>query len=87
MGHTVCPSVKASTDTSGPVRKLSMTTRLPESPKTLSSIMSRMAARASSRFWQISTPLPRARPSALMTWGKAAPSRYRRASSARVKTS
>ena len=38
MGFTVFPSVKASTDTSGPVRYSSTTTRLPEAPKTLSSI-------------------------------------------------
>ena len=39
MGTTVLPSVKARTETSGPVRNSSMTTRLPLSPKTLSSIM------------------------------------------------
>src|SRR5699024_4243052 len=39
MGLTVLPSVKASTDTSGPWRNSSTTTRLPLSPKRLSTIM------------------------------------------------
>ena len=66
------PSVKASTLTSGPVRNSSITTRLPESPKARSSIMVLTASSASSQVWEISTPLPRARPSALMTMGKEA---------------
>ncbi len=49
-----------------------MTTRLPESPKARSSMMVLTAASASSQDRGISTPLPRARPSALMTMGKEA---------------
>ena len=36
------------------------------------SIMERTASSASSRVWQMSTPLPRARPSALTTMGTGA---------------
>ena len=35
MGYTVLPSVKASTETSGPVRNSSTTTRLPDAPNCL----------------------------------------------------
>ena len=75
MGTMLLPSVKARTLASGPVRNSSMTISLPESPKALSSMMDLTAASASARFWGISTPLPRARPSALTTMGKAAASR------------
>ena len=70
MGTTVSPSVKDSTDTSGPVRNSSMTTVAPLSPNARSSIMERTAARAASRVSQINTPFPRARPSALTTAGR-----------------
>ena len=69
MGTTVSPSVKDRTDTSGPVRNSSMTTVAPLSPKSRSSIIERTASRAASRVSQISTPLPRASPSALTTAG------------------
>ena len=70
IGTTVSPSVKDRTDTSGPVRNSSMTTVAPLSPKRPPSIMERTASRASFRVSQISTPLPRARPSALTTVGR-----------------
>ncbi len=69
MGTSVSPSVKARTDTSGPVRNSSMTTRSPLRPNFLSTIMASMAAAASSLLWAMMTPLPRASPSALMTMG------------------
>ena len=69
MGLRALPSVKASTLTSGPVRNSSTTTWLPDSPNTLSSMMEWRAALASSSFWAMMTPLPNARPSALMTAG------------------
>jgi hypothetical protein len=69
IGLSVTPSVKLSTETSGPVRNSSTTTRLPEAPNFLSHMISCTAASASASFWQISTPLPSARPSALMTVG------------------
>ncbi len=70
MGTSVSPSVKDSTDTSGPVRNSSITTFAPLSPKMRPSIMERTASRAASRVSQISTPLPSARPSALTTVGR-----------------
>ena len=73
MGTTVSPSAKASTVTSGPTMHSSMTTVEPEAPNLPPSIMSRTAAFASSTVAATVTPLPRARPSALMTMG--APSR------------
>ena len=69
MGFNVSPSAKASTLTSGPVRNSSTTTRVPDAPNFFSSIISCRAVSASASFWQISTPLPSARPSALMTTG------------------
>ncbi len=72
MGAMLRPSVKARTLTSGPVKHSSITISLPESPKALSSMMDLTAASASGRSWGMSTPLPRARPSALMTMGKEA---------------
>ena len=81
------PSVKARTETSGPVKNSSMTTQLPLSPKTLSSIMARTPARASSRVWAMMTPLPRARPSAFTTVGRGAVSKYASAASSSVKLS
>ena len=72
MGRMVLPSVKARTETSGPVKNSSMTTLEPLSPKILSAIISRRAFLASSRVSAMMTPLPRANPSALMTWGRGA---------------
>ena len=70
MGTMVSPSVKERTDTSGPVRYSSTTTRLPLSPNTFSSIMERTASIASARVTAMTTPLPRARPSAFTTTGR-----------------
>ena len=75
MGTTVSPSVKDRTETSGPVRNSSITTRLPLWPNMPSSIMETTACLASSRVWAMMTPLPRARPSALTTMGISAVSR------------
>ena len=75
MGLTVLPSVKARTETSGPSRNSSITTCSPLLPKRPFCIMSVTAARASTRFCAMMTPLPRARPSALMTVGSGAVSR------------
>ena len=69
IGISVSPSVKLSTDTSGPVRNSSITTREPDSPNIRSSMTACIAASASSRVCAIVTPLPRASPSALMTVG------------------
>ena len=52
-----------------------MTTRLPDSPKTLSSIMARTASSASCRVMHTRAPLPRARPSAFTTMGMGAAAR------------
>ena len=70
MGLTTLPSVKASTETSGPSRNSSTTMWLPLSPKRLSSMMARTPSTADCSSSQISTPLPSAKPSALMTMGK-----------------
>ena len=70
MGLTTLPSVKLKTLTSGPVRNSSTTTRLPEAPNFLSSMISLMPSSAWASSSQIRTPLPRARPSALMTTGQ-----------------
>ncbi len=86
MGRMVSPSVKQRTETSGPVKNSSMTTSLPLSPKIFSSMMERTAAKASSWVWQMSTPLPRARPLAFTTTGKGAAFTYSRASSSWLKT-
>ncbi len=86
MGRMVRPSVKQRTETSGPVRNSSMTTSLPLSPNTFSSIMERTAASASSRVWQMRTPLPRARPLAFTTTGRGAVFTCSSASSGWVKT-
>ena len=68
-GLTTLPSVKLSTLTSGPVRNSSTTTWLPDAPNFLSSMISLTPSAASCSFSQMSTPLPSARPSALMTTG------------------
>ena len=72
MGLITLPSVKASTLTYGPVRNSSMTTRAPDAPNLASFIMEPTASTADALSGQISTPLPRARPSAFTTMGYAA---------------
>ena len=69
MGTRCSPSQKASTVTSGPTMHSSMTTVEPLWPNLWSSIISRTAVLASSTVEATTTPLPRARPSALMTMG------------------
>ena len=61
--------MKARTETSGPVKNSSTTTLFPLAPKILSSIISLIPASASSSVSGIKTPLPSARPSALITVG------------------
>ena len=87
MGRTVLPSTKASTDTSRPVRNSSTTRASPALPKCFSCMISLTPAFASSRVLQISTPFPRARPSAFSTIGILACSRYSSAFSGSVKVS
>ena len=87
IGTTTLPSVKLRTETSGPVRNSSMTTLEPEAPNLPSSIISLTASIASSLVCAMITPLPRARPSALMTVGMGAVSRYASALSQSSKTS
>ena len=69
IGFTHLPSVNARTETSGPVKNSSTTTLLPLSPKILSSIISLTPDSACSSVSGMITPLPSARPSALMTVG------------------
>ena len=64
IGTIVLPSVKHSTETSGPVRNSSITTRLPDAPNLPHRMISSTAASAAASSSQISTPLPSARPSA-----------------------
>ena len=70
MGTTVFPSVKASTDTSGPVKNSSTTTVSPLWPNLPSHMAARTASAAASRVSAMTTPLPRARPSAFTTVGR-----------------
>ena len=83
----VFPSTKDNTDTSRPVMNSSTTMRSPAEPNCLSSIRVFTPSRASSRVLQISTPLPRARPSAFSTTGTGAVSRYLSAASGVSKVS
>ena len=69
MGSTVSPSTMTMKLASSPSRNSSITTRAPASPKALASSMSRTAASASARVMATITPLPAARPSALITMG------------------
>ena len=78
--------VNDSTETSGPSRNSSITIWFPLAPNFFSSMISRTAANASSRVIAIRTPFPSARPSALMTAGIGAFSRYAIAFSASSKT-
>ena len=74
--------------TSGPVRNSSTTTRSPEEPNFFSSIRECRALVASCSFWAMKTPLPTARPSALITAGYLSCSLiYASASVGEVKTS
>ncbi|OPZ68781.1 MAG: hypothetical protein BWY81_00714 [Firmicutes bacterium ADurb.Bin467] len=87
IGTIALPSVNASTDTSGPSRYSSMTTRLPLLPNARSSMMRRTASSASPRVSQIRTPFPSASPLALTTSGASALFRYSSAPSASSNTS
>lgn len=69
MGTMVFPSVKARREASSPSMNSSMTTRLPALPNLWAPIISSRAARASSLVMATTTPLPAARPSALITMG------------------
>ena len=68
-GTTVVPSESAMNETSSPSRNSSTTTRLPASPKSRRRMSSSIASSASATVWQMKTPLPPARPSALTTTG------------------
>ena len=59
----------ASSDTSGPTSPSSTTTVRPASPNTASSSIDTSASRASASLCAMTTPLPAARPSALMASG------------------
>ena len=87
MGFTVVPSVNAKTDTSGPSKNSSMTTVAPDAPNFPLTIMSVTACSASRRVRQISTPLPKARPSAFTTRGAGCVLIYSRAAESSVKVS
>ena len=87
MGTTVLPSVKESTDTSGPSKNSSMTMCSPLAPNFLSCIICLTASAASSRLIAIITPLPKASPSAFMTVGIGAVLIYSSASDAESNTS
>ena len=75
IGRSVSPSVNAKTETSGPVRNSSTTIVSPLAPNFLSSIIPRTASIAASRVSAMTTPLPSASPSALMTAGSGAAAR------------
>ena len=66
---TFLPSTMTMKLASSPSRNSSMTTRAPASPSLLPESMSSTAACASSSVMATTTPLPAARPSALMTIG------------------
>ena len=87
MGTTTLPSVKDSTETSGPVRNSSTTILLPLSPNFPSSIIDLTASFASSLVSAMTTPFPRASPSALITTGIGQLSRYSRAAAGSSNTS
>ena len=83
----VFPSTNESTETSRPVMNSSTTIVFPAVPNFLSSMMVLTPSFASSRVLQISTPFPRASPSAFNTIGNFAVSKYLSASLASVKFS
>ena len=68
-GSTLLPSTITINEASSPSKNSSTTTRLPASPKALPASMSRMASSASCSVIATITPLPAARPSALITIG------------------
>ena len=68
-GSAVSPSTRAKKLASSPGRNCSITISSPAAPNRCSASISRAAARASSRVWAITTPLPAASPSALTTTG------------------
>ncbi len=68
IGIAVSPSHSAKNDASSPVMNSSTTTSAPAAPSPPSNIMS-TAASASSSVCATTTPLPAARPSALITIG------------------
>ena len=70
-GTARVPSHTTSSDSSGPVRPSSMTTRSPAAPKDSPESFSRTSASASAIDSVTSTPLPAARPSVLTTNGAA----------------
>ncbi|MCY1460815.1 hypothetical protein D9M71_784040 [compost metagenome] len=69
IGSTLWPSTMTMKLASSPSRNSSITTREPASPKALPASMSRTASSASARVMATITPLPAARPSALITIG------------------
>ncbi len=69
IGSTFLPSHMTMKLASSPARNSSITMRAPASPKALSDSMWSTAACASSSVMATTTPLPAARPSALMTIG------------------
>ncbi len=69
IGSATRPSTMEMKLASSPSRNSSITTRAPASPKALPLSMSRTAASASSSVIATITPLPAARPSALITIG------------------
>ena len=83
----VFESVKASIEASSPTKNSSMTTRSPASLKTRSTMTSLRARLALSRSMHTMAPLPAASPSALMTMGTPAFSRYATALAWSVNTS
>src|ERR1044071_2994467 len=75
-GRMCSPSVSTRKLASSPSRNSSTTTLSPAAPKTRRMSTSSIAASASARDAQISTPLPAARPSALITYGALRSPRY-----------
>jgi hypothetical protein len=88
---TSWPSLTTMKLASSPCRNCSMTTRAPATlcatPSTLSRRIMSMAACASSSVIATTTPLPAARPSALMTMGAPSASTWACAASASLNTS
>src|SRR2546423_1232488 len=68
-GRAVLPSARTMKLASSPARNSSMTTRLPAAPRSLAFISESIAAFASAMLAATTTPLPAARPSALITIG------------------
>ena len=79
-GTAVSPSQIASSDTSGPVSRSSITSARPASPSDPPTSIAAAAASAWAASSQTTTPLPAARPSALITAGPPSAARAARAS-------